>query len=165
MNIYQFLISFVVLILGLSSCTKNKAQPNLAVASEFHISLDQLVYQYYQKYGFTDVCENIRMVTSVDVSPRLKNQLPIKADDRMMLSNILKGTATMNETEIRLNSNGRTRYLDIELEFVEFSADTLPVIRLSQGEYEFHQTDLEWTLKVYDSESGLLLIASHRCDE
>ena len=51
-----------------------------------------------------------------------------------------------------------------QLDFIEFRADSLITIELSNGEYEIIQTDFTSTLKVYDKESGMLYVESHRCD-
>lgn len=59
-------------LIGCGTNNKNENGPNMNLASKYKIDSTQLVYQYYQKFGFTDVCEDIRMVAKLNNSPNFK---------------------------------------------------------------------------------------------
>lgn len=167
MKIGKLILTSFVIAFGLVSCgtnTKTENEPNMNLASQYKIDSTQLVYQYYQKFGFTDVCEDIRMVAKLNNSPDFKKKLPITEDDLKTINGFSNKVDSINNSQISFNSNTRNQFYDIELDFIEFSTDSLLTIELSNGDYEIIQTDLTSTLKVYDKESGLLYVESHRCD-
>lgn len=159
----------ILLIVGLvlSSCStssKNEQKPNLHLAIEFGIDSSQLVYQYYQKFGFTDLCEDLRMVSKLNESPKLKNTLPISADDLKTINDFTNKVDSIDGSRISFESNSRGHFHDIEIDFIEYSSDSLLTIKLTKGEYEIIQTDFTSILKIFDSESGLFYVESHKCD-
>ena len=167
MKIGELILTSFIVTFGLIGCgtkTKTENQPNMNLASEYEINSTQLVYQYYQKFGFTDVCEDIRMVAKLNNSPNLKKRLPITDDDLKTINAFSNKVDSMNSTQILFNPDTRNQFYDIELDFIEFRSDSLITIELLNGEYEIIQTDLISTLKVYDKESGMLYVESHRCD-
>lgn len=155
---------FAFALIGCRTDNKNENKPNMNLALEYKIDSTQLVYQYYQKFGFTDVCEDIRMVAELNNSPNFKKRLPITEDDLKTINGFSNKVDSINSSQISFNSNTRNQFYDIELDFIEFNTDSMLTIELSNGEYEISQTDLTSTLKVYDKESGLLYVESHRCD-
>ena len=167
MKIEKLILPWLIITCGLIGCetnTKSKNKPNMNLASEYKIDSTQLVYQYYQKYGFTDVCEDIRMVAKLNNSPNLNKRLPITEEDLKTINGFSNKVDSLNSSQISFNSNTRNQFYDIELDFIEFSTDSLLTIELSNGEYEIIQTKLTSILKVFDRESGLLYVESHKCD-
>ena len=167
MKIGKLILSLFIIALGLIGCgtnTKTENQPNMNLASEYEIDSTQLVYQYYQKFGFTDVCKDIRMVAKLNNSPNFKKRLPISEDDLKTINGFSNKVDSFNISQISFNTNTRKQFYDIELDFIEFSSDSLLTIELSNGEYEIIQTELSSTLKVFDKESSLLYVESHKCD-
>ncbi|NMM50858.1 hypothetical protein [Marinigracilibium pacificum] len=167
MKIKKLILTSFVIVLCLISCgtnIKTDNTPNLKLASDYNIDSNQLVYQYYQKFGFTDVCEDIRMVAKLNKSPNFKKRLPITDNDLNTINSFSNKIDSINNSQISFESNTRNHFYDIELDFVEFNTDSLLTIDLSNGEYEIIQTDLTSTLKVFDKQSGLIYVESHRCD-
>jgi len=161
MKIGKLILTSFVISYGLIGCgtnTKTEHEPNMDLASEYKIDSTQLVYQYYQKFGFTDVCEDIRMVAKLNNSPNFKKRLPITDDDLETINGFSNKVDLINNSQITFNSNTRNQFYDIELDFIKFKADSLLTIELSNGEYEIIQTALTSTLKVYDKEFGLLYV-------
>ncbi len=157
----------LVIALGFSGCgtsNKNESEPNMNLAVEFGIDSTQLVYQYYQKFGFTDVCEDLRMISKLKDSPEFKKRLPITEDDLKTINEFSNKVDSIKGSQISFESNPRNQFYDIELDFIEFSSDSVLTIQLTNGEYEIIQTELTSTLKVFDRESGLLYVESLRCD-
>lgn len=150
----------------LFSCGTNNHQeniPDINLAKEFGIDSTQLVYQYYQKYGFTDVCEDLRMVSKVANSPQLKKELPISTQDLKKIHSFSNKVDSITGPTLSFQSNSRNSFYDIELEFTEFITDSNLTLRLQKGKYEVTQTDTATTLKIYDQESGFFYIEVHRC--
>ena len=158
----SLIIAFV--LIGCTTNTKNKNQPNLTLAAEYNIDSTQIVYQYYQKFGWTDVCEDIRMVAKLNNSPNFKKRLPITEVDLKTINGFPDKVDSFNISQISFNSNTRNHFHDIELDFFEFITDSSLTIELSDGEYEIIQTEFISILKVFDKESGLLYVESHKCD-
>jgi hypothetical protein len=167
MKIDKLILTLPIVVFGLYSCepsAKNDNKPDMNLAMEFGIDSTQLVYQYYQKFGFTDICEDLRMVSKMTESPNLNKKLPINADDLMTINEFSNKVDSIKCSTISFTSNTRGQFYDMELDFVEFSPDSLLTIQLTDGEYEIIQTELTSTLKIFDSELGLFYVESHRCD-
>lgn len=49
---------YMVLVQGCDVKSNQESLPDYQLASEFGIEPSELIYQYYQKYGYTDVCED-----------------------------------------------------------------------------------------------------------
>ena len=163
----KLILGIIVIVFCLFGCEKNNKidnKPDINLATEFKIDSIQLVYQYYQKFGFTDTCEDIRMVSKLKDSPKFRKKLPINKNDLKKINSFLNKTDSINGTHISFRSNTRNKFYDIELDFIEFNSDSLLTVKLINGEYEIIQTDSTSTLKVFDKESGLLYVESHRCD-
>ena len=163
----KLILGIIVIVFCLFGCKKNNKidnKPDINLATEFKIDSIQLVYQYYQKFGFTDICEDIRMVSKLKDSPKFRKKLPINKNDLKKINSFLNKTDSINGTHISFRSNTRNKFYDIELDFIEFNSDSLLTVKLINGEYEIIQTDSTSTLKVFDKESGLLYVESHRCD-
>lgn len=163
----KYIISLTIL-LGLFSCGRNienNNTPKLNLAKEFGIDSVQLKYQYYQKFGFTETCEDLRMVSKPNETPKLNKTLPIESNDLEKINNFSNKTDKIKGEIISFKSNLRNKFYDIELEFTEFIKNSSLIIKLNKGKYEITETELSSTLKVFDNESGLLYIESHKCDE
>lgn len=158
----------LIILLWLASCgtsTKQDNAPNMSFVMEFGIDSTQLLYQYYQKFGFTDVCEDLRMVAKLNESPKLGKNLPINDEDLKTINNFSNKVDRIESSTISFKSNPRSQFYDIELNFIEFVTDSTLTVKLKTGEYEITQTESTSTLKVFDSDSKLLYIEIHKCDE
>jgi len=155
------------MLLGLFSCGGNIEKtnnPKLNLAKEYGIDSIQLKYQYYQKFGFNEVCEDLRMVSRLNKPPKLNKNLPIEPIDLKKINSFSNKTDKIKGKYISFKSDLRNQFHDIELEFIEFIKDSSLIIKLNKGRYEITETELSSILKVFDSESGLLYIESHKCD-
>ena len=87
------ILSIIFLLFSLNSCSTRTVREdiaNLNLAKEFGIDSTQLVYQYYQKFGFTDLCEDIRMVAKKKDMPNFEKKLPISIEDLKIINLISK---------------------------------------------------------------------------
>jgi hypothetical protein len=163
------LLNISLLAFGLMSCNTStnhvrKNEPDMSLATEFGFDSTQLIYQYYQKFGFGEMCEDIRMLCKAQEPQNFKKSLPISDDDLKKINQFPNKVDSINGAAISLVKNTRREFQDIELDFTEFSLDSLPTIQLANGEYEIIETEWSSTLIIYDVESGLLYLESHRCD-
>jgi len=62
-----------------------------------------LKYQYYQKFGFTDVCEYLRIVLEPIEIPKLNKSLPIDSADLKKINNFSNKTDKLNGDIISFN--------------------------------------------------------------
>ncbi len=152
------------IVFGCDDITKRNDIPNKKLANEFGINSTELIYQYYQKFGFTDLCEDIRMVSIPKEVPKLYKNLPISIDDRNIINNFSNKTDSIRKSSITFKTNTRNQFYDIELDFIEFTTDSALIINLNKGKYQISQTKSTSILKIYDNESGSYYMEIHRCD-
>jgi len=157
-------ISFIVLFF-VSCQVKSNDQYTIdyGVAEEFGIDKTKISYLYYQKFGFTDVCEDIRIV-SKQVSPGLQKTLPISFEDLKRINEFPNKVDDLRLDSISFSSNTRGAFIDIELDYQEYKPEKSILLYLNEGEYEIIQTEFSSILKVYDSQTQQLYIEVHRCD-
>lgn len=163
--VFFFCVCVTLVLIRCAPKSGQEMLPDMKLAAEFEVDSTQLAYQYYQKFGFTDVCEDLRMVSKLKVSPNLKKKLPIEPKDLEIINEFPNKVDRLEEFEISFDTNARSAFHDMELKFIEFISDTTLSVQLEKGEYEISQTELLSVFKVYDSVSGLLYIEVHRCDE
>lgn len=160
-TICLYLCSFLCFSCGSNSKAENK--PNNKLAADYGIDATKLVYQYYQKFGFTDLCEDLRMVSKQEVSPEFTKKLPFSTDDLKTINGFSNKIDSINGQRVLLNSSIRKHFYDVELEFVEYVTDSTFSVELTNGEYEIIETELKSVIKVYDRTNDLLYIESHSC--
>lgn len=158
----NLIVSFV--FFGCMSSQKQENTVNITLAEEFGVDSKQLVYQYYQKFGFTDVCEDLRMVANQKEAPKFEKSLPITTEDMWIINSFSNKTDKISESPISFDTNNRKEFFDVELDFVEYTIDSNLVINLNTGQYEISQSDRASMFKIYDRESGMLYVEVHRCD-
>lgn len=129
-----------------------------------NIDSTNIKYQYYQKFGFTDICEHIRILSKIDSIPNLANDLPISYADRNLINRISNKTDSIFGDKILINYRDRNVFSDIELDFYEFQSDSNLVLNLTNGKYQVRISDFESELIIYDNKNKLIYYEIHRCD-
>ncbi|WP_306643933.1 hypothetical protein [Sanyastnella coralliicola] len=159
------ILSIVVLLFV--SCRTNDSFNDKTfneLTHKFNIDSSQVVYMFYQKYGFTDVCEDLIMLTNVDLNPELSERLPMSDHDLEMVAMFSISQTSAKPIQAMLSPDQGSEFKDIELEYLDYNPSSLKSIDFVDGSYEITQTQMMFTLKIYDEESGLLYVASHGCD-
>ena len=158
-----FLLSFIFI-----SCVDAEkdetSELNKNLTEELGIDVSDVLYQRFQKFGFTDVCEDIRIISKLSTSPELANQLPMTMEDLTKFNSTPNKVDTLNGLSITTSAVPRDFYLDIELEYVNFVSDSNLTVQLEFGEYELKELAFGRQLTIFDSRNGLLYIELHRCD-
>ena len=155
------------LIILLCSCGTETEERSLiiqTIAEEFIVDGDAVVYQYYQKFGFTDLCEDITHVIKTNNSPNLSKHLPMTEEDLVFFNKVSKADYNKDHDRLLLRCSLRTTNQDVELEFNEYCPDPSLVIKLKSGEYEIVESKLNQIIRIFDMESGLYFVEVHRCD-
>lgn len=169
-----FTLSIILLITLLNSCglapssensSKPEFSPNVKLALEFKVDSNQLLYQYYQKFGFTDLCEEIRMISKYESTFDLMKQLPLEANDLLIINSFLNKADSIGGDTLAFQTSNRHLFRDIELEFSEFKKSRVPIIGLKKGSYEIIQTEKSSILRIYNPQSKLFYLEVHRCEE
>lgn len=158
---------FAVIFLVITGCTgsqKNENLPDYELIEEFGIDSTELVYQYYQQFGFTDLCEDLRIISKQTSSPGLEKDLPISPEDLAVIAEFSNKGDTFEEKIVIGNWKARSPNQDIENVFLEYIPDSLLEFNSRVGKYEIKISDSGSILKIYDREAKLLYIEVHRCD-
>ena len=156
---------FSIILNSCGATTENGiTKPNKALAEEFGIKSSDLLLQRYQKFGFTDICEDIRMIAKCPSEPLLTKSLPISPEDLNHFNRTTNKVDSLNGIEISTSRLSRSFYQDIELEYVNFVANSNVTVQLSFGEFELTKLDYGLKLTVYDRNNQLIYIEVHRCD-
>jgi hypothetical protein len=156
--------SIIIFSLFISSCSNQERNENLAdykLAKEFGIDSASLKYQYFQKYGFTETCEDIHMIYIPKSSSDFINNLPIKKADLQVLK---PKFIRITDSTIAINRNSRFINVDIELGYSEYLPDTNLNFRIKNGKYEISESEFSTTLRIFDEESGLVYVGIKQCD-
>lgn len=156
--------SIFFVIMGCTGSKKNESLPDYELIVEFGIDSTELVYQYYQQFGFTDLCEDLRIISKQTSSPGLEKDLPISLEDSAVIAKFSNKGNVFEEKIVIGNRKARRQNQDVENVFLEYIPDSLLVFNPKVGEYEINILDSGSILKIYDSEAKLLFIEVHRCD-
>ena len=160
----SFQIFLLLLLFGCKTDTSKESTLNVSIINEFKLDSSKVIYQFYQKFGFTDLCEDIRIVSSLESSPNLKNELPISIENLKIINSFSNKVDSFNGKEISIVPNLRNVFNDIELIYNEYITDSVFTISFNKGKYELTNYKFESTLKIYDEESGMFYLEIHRCD-
>jgi len=151
-------------IFGCTDSQKIENQPNFTLSQEFGIDSTEVVYQYYQQFGFTDLCEDLRLISRQPIVPDFEKALPISPEDLAIIAEFPNKADLFQEKIVIGNREARSVNQDIELDFLEYIPDSSLVFQFQDGAYEIAQTDTSSILKIFDSIHKLLYIEVHRCD-
>lgn len=135
-------------------------------AVQYGLDSSQVLMFYYQQFGFTDVCEDIRIACRMKSPPILQNALPISDSLLYRINSMENKTDSIDRNLLRLRTDLRIPFSDIENEFIYFhenESDSLFTLKLNEGSYEFLQTETAEIFKVFDKESGVFYVEVHKC--
>ena len=161
------LFVFSCLIVCLVRCgpaEKQDSRPNMILAQQFGLDTADVLAQYYQKFGFTDVCQDLRMVAKVSGDMYFEKTLPISADDLKRIHQFSNKLDSIANYQIEFPVIHRFYNSDIELDYHTYYSDSLNTVQLNHGSYEIIQSRFGSVLKIFDNVNGLLYIESHTCD-
>ncbi len=159
-------ISLLLIALFFTSCSGKEEtnKLNLALISNKKISADQVCYQFYEQFGFTDLCEHYRTLYYLDQFKPTKHwkALPItKSDLRKINKSTSNKPDTLPASNLDVRYKYQTAFKDISLKMQEYiNPDKDYVIAMKKGFYYFDKKHL----KIYDAEKKLFYEEVHDCD-
>lgn len=162
-------IEFYFLIL-MFSCASNEQikkleSPNREINKRFNflnIEYD-IQFQFYEKYGFTDVCERYRVLGIVKdkdiLNSKLWKKLPFSDEDLEKINNISNKTDSLgneifNPRVFRIDS-----FADIRIASFFYDKMSFDTITLKKG---FYLIDNE-KFTIYKKDENLIYIESYYC--
>jgi hypothetical protein len=165
----KYFIVFFTIILTQSCLSPSNVQinkidkPDDSKTKVFGIKAKgKIFYQFYQKYGFNDLEEQLIMILKPDKLDRFKQSLPISSKNLDRFNKIDMGKFILDKP-INFKQE-KTIQSDIRLEATEFNSGDTTSIFYKTGTYKFKITNGIETIYVYDNKSGLMYIESKRSE-
>lgn len=140
---------------------QNLSKPDNTILKDFGIENNgRIVYQFYEKYGFTDIEEHLILLVETDNFDHLNYDLPLESDLNL---SFVKIDLKKFETDEKLNLNlEKELHSDIRIDSKEYDSGVLPDFSFQKGKYHLTRTDTIETIYILDSISGLLYIESKK---
>ncbi len=135
--------------------------PNNSKIKDFGIKITgQIIYQFYQKYGFTDLKEHLILIVKPENVDHISTDLPfdsldIKRVEKIDMQKFIKDKPIIFVYE-------KNMHTDIRLESEEYDSGKEKLVFHENGKYELIQTDSTETIFVFDSQTGLLYAESKK---
>ncbi len=159
---------FVFVIIVLTGCFSNKDKsdpPNLALVKDHSISVDDVYYQFYEKYGFTDACVHYRTLYKCNKfrpSSSGWKRLPITSTDLKKINSITNKMDAVPAFDYDIQYRNKEAFKDISLEMKEYikQKESSCVLNLKNGYYYYSKG----VFKVFDLDKKAFYIEVHKCD-
>jgi hypothetical protein len=158
---------FPLLLLVLSSCSLKqppKRLPDLSLIKPFTAVRNGILYQYYEKFGFTDVCVHYRSYFRTNrFSPTQEwLKLPISPSDISKINSISNKVDKLTGKSFPILYQNKAAFSDISLESEEYVNPNLTdkTIDLTDGYYSLS----EKSFMVYDNKRKTVYVEYHDCD-
>ncbi|MCB0431378.1 MAG: hypothetical protein H6585_06505 [Flavobacteriales bacterium] len=141
------------------------ALSRLAMLGNLAADSTRILYQYYEKFGFTDVCIHHRALIHCDVPPSGVDgwvSLPFAPLELEHINGMSNKVDSISDGPI-LNAMfmEKQSFSDISLERWEYVMDSVSLeVPLWRGKYHFTGD----SLLIYDEEKGNLYLEVHQCD-
>lgn len=168
MNKRNIIISLLVLSAILSCKEKIKKQKESFLSSllinEYKIKPNAILYQYYEKYGFTDICIHTRAYFKYTNFKKEKNwkKLPLSTTDIKLINSFPNKIDSIKNNYSVLYQK-KDFYDGIMIETKEHIKDTVfnKRLDLTKGYYKITKN----TLEVYNPKTNTLYYEYYKCDE
>ena len=160
---YEFLIVVLLgsCILPSTDKIKNLDNPDNSITKEFGIDIDgKIIYQFYQKYGFSDFEEQLILIVKTNTVDFLTTKLPFDSKKKKKLNRIDLNKFIIDKP-INFDSE-KTIQSDIRLTSKEYDARKNDLVLYNNGNYKLIHNDSIETIYVYDWLNGLMYIESKK---
>ena len=162
-NVYIILVLVLVFISCNSNNDDGRKMPKSSFIIGYEVHEDQILYQYYEKFGFTDICVHTRSYfTAKDFS--VTNEwmpLPMTKKDRLRINSIPNRIDSLPDDSFLVIYNHKNFFSDISLDSKEFIRETTfeKKINLRNGFYRINKTIFE----VYNDKDDVIYYEYHSC--
>lgn len=163
--IYKALLVLTLLLLGCDFQTRE----TLIVLSEpkdwrerLKIEPEEVLYQYYESHGLTDVCEKVRIVYKPKGKPVFNYTLPI---EKSVQEKVFESGNNFISNKLSPYYDHSRIQLDILNEAYEFKENEQIEIDASTGSYDYLITETGFKVKVFDAVNHLVYIDAYNCNQ
>ena len=147
-----------------NSSEKKSILPDKSLVADYNIGTDQILYQYYEKFGFTDLCVHHRTLFYVHENIKLNNwnKLPMLEADINKVNSLHNKLDSLNGDSISVVYNYKNVFSDISLKLEEYFKDTIfdKELALTDGYYRINSTVFE----LYNPGNKTIYLEYHECD-
>lgn len=158
----------LLVIFLMLSCERDKiGLPEVTDVIGMDISEENLVYQFYEKFGFTDLCEHHRILLEVDSFKvnETWQRLPISDESLIAMNSLSNKIDTIfNQNNFAVYYKEKASFSDILLvqgEYVKKGKEKdFLSLNLQKGYYKL----LRDTICIYDAARQFLYYEIHSCD-
>ena len=153
-----------LLLFGCVSENKNEISfPNPDLIKGYDVKQDKILYQYYEKYGFTDVCVNMRAYFKIESwSNKGWHKLPMNAIDIKKVNSIPDKLDTLKGDTFSIIYKYKNFFSDISLKSMEYISNSTfdHTGNLREGYYRITKN----TFEVYNSHRKTIYYEFHSCN-
>lgn len=152
----------LVLVISCDEEVKQEKLPEIVLVDSLNINPNNIVYQYYEKFGFTDVCTHYRVLLKNDTEERSSwKKLPFKVGDLKKINQMSNKVDPISGEIYNPKFRKKDVFDDILLERKEFFAeDSLKSLNLLHGFYQVGES----FFKIYDEKNKVLYVEIHVCN-
>ena len=148
-----------------NSCSNSNIHnsPNKELCDKFLIDTNNVEFQFYQEYGWTDLCWTNVILAKSDTLINFNNRFPIKEKDLALFHLNSDSVKTFSPYKVKNNS-------DLALDAYVFFRSKSHKINCTIGSYEeiYFKNEfgtLTHQIYLYDEINNLLYIKEYYCDE
>jgi hypothetical protein len=161
---YLYLTFSICCVYSCSPHVKEEKLPDVHNVRQYKVAEKHVIYQYYEEYGFTDVCKHMRLCAIAD-SMQIDKQwkkLPLTAPDLQKINQIGNKIDKVKSDSISVVYMHKQFFQDISIVSEEYVKDSLPFqkISLRNGYYKLHDE----TLEVFIPQTKILYVEHYACD-
>lgn len=168
MNHRFFILLLSFSLLNCNSYTNKdsneNSKPNLSLISIKNINSTEVYYQFYEKYGFTDVCEHYR---TLFYFPKFKpnskwKKLPISNCDLVLINKTENKVDSIPKFDFDVRFTQKNKFQDISLEMSEYTNPNRNRFNLDleTGYYFFNRNEI----CIYNISDSLFYYEVHKCN-
>lgn len=157
-----------LLLLILFSCNSDEKRllPIESLIPDEYGKNNVIIYQYYEEYGFTDLCSHNRALLLVKDWTITKGwkPLPMKLNDIKKVNAITNKIDSLVGDSLAVIYEHKSHFSDIMLESEEYISDTISFQKMDLLE-GYYRVDGVGSFEVYNPKNNFLYYEQHRCDE
>jgi hypothetical protein len=158
------IVGLLIISILVSCNSRNNNVPESKFIKSIEVPESQILYQYYEKYGFTDVCIHSRSYFRVK-DFQLDSQwrkLPVSNSDIFKINSIGEKVDTFTGANFPIIYRYKYFFSDISLDSREFIKDTTfdEDVDVFNGYYRVTKSSFE----IYCKERGTVYYEYHECN-
>ncbi len=135
--------------------------PDILILKDFGLNVSgEIIYQFYQSYGFTDKEEQLIMIVKPNDIEYLVNELPFDSVEIRKMERI-DFTKFIKDDQINFEPD-KIMQADIRIEAKEYDKGDKRNVFYGRGKYKLSKSDTLETAILYDGQTKLLYVESKK---